>query len=138
MEPKSVAPGRLLIVDDNEPYLSLVCAELADLGYPIESVMTGAAASEKIQSQRYSAVLMDYFLEDGTGIDVLRNLPVEAVKNIRILLVTATPPESRMWRDAQKCLADVQSQRPELAGIKLLSKPAELPIMKTLIAALLQ
>ena len=131
-------PTRLLIVDDNETYLALVSAELADLGHPIETARSVAEAAAKIPTGRYTAVLMDYCLGDGDATDVLRRLPPATGHDLRILLVTAMPSESSMWRDAQAKLERIKAEHPTFSRIALIPKPAELPQLREIASSLIR
>lgn len=129
---------RILVVDDNETYLSLVCEELAELGHPIETASNGEQAGLKISSRRYGAVLMDHLLDGDNAIAVLRRLTSEATRGVKIVIMTALPTDSPQWKQAHKDLGDLKSARPEFGPVQLLSKPQQLSQMRKILDDLLR
>lgn len=65
---------RLLIVEDNVDFSSLVAANLTRAGFEADQVNTAAAARKAVRSIDYAAVLLDLGLPDDEGIDLLRDL----------------------------------------------------------------
>lgn len=65
---------RILVVDDEPSILASLDAVLRDEGYAVDTVATGAEALSRIQRNRFDAVLLDVWLPDLEGIEVLRQL----------------------------------------------------------------
>jgi two-component system nitrogen regulation response regulator NtrX len=75
-------PERILIVDDEAGIRSTLSAILDDEGYRVEAVGTVAAAGTLLATEVFDAVLLDLWLPDGDGLDLLASLQHEP----------ATPP----------------------------------------------
>lgn len=63
---------RILLVEDNPDTCALVAHVLKD--YVLEVVHTKADALLKAAREKYSLVLLDYYLPDGTGEEACREL----------------------------------------------------------------
>jgi PAS domain S-box-containing protein len=85
----------ILIVEDNPVTRQMVRLTLEQRGYSVNEASTGAAALTSVSSTQYSLVILDLFLPDADGIDLvsrLRALP--GAKNIPILAFSGL--QSRM------------------------------------------
>jgi two-component sensor histidine kinase len=67
-------PLRILHVDDDPALSRLVGKMLARQGYAVESVATGEAGLARIAQGGIDVVVLDHYLETGTGMAVLRAL----------------------------------------------------------------
>ena len=65
-------PIQILVVDDDEQLLALLCSFLRDSGYDVECVETGARALERIESNRFDLLVLDVNLPEMDGKEVLR------------------------------------------------------------------
>ena len=68
---------RILIVDDDETILKVISRFLTDLGYKVETTLSGKRAIEKEREVKYDLVLLDLKLPDMNGLDVLKALKKE-------------------------------------------------------------
>ncbi len=68
------APYRLLVVDDEPDLRTLYELTLVREGYDVESAGTVEEAWTALQQQRFSVVITDMRLPDGTGLDLLRRM----------------------------------------------------------------
>jgi len=71
-ECKCKKPGRLLIMDDEEPILELTARLLASRGYEVETALDGGAAVTAYQAafnagNRFDAVIMDLTVPEKMG-----------------------------------------------------------------------
>jgi CheY-like chemotaxis protein len=57
--PRPQQPLRILVVDDNELNLLVASAQLAELGYEVETARDGQEAVQSLQQHVFTAVLMD-------------------------------------------------------------------------------
>ncbi len=78
-EPAAVGTGapRLLVVEDDKNDRTWIVQTLADAGYAVEAVATGAEALARCRQQPYDAVTLDLLLPDMHGRDVLRAIRAE-------------------------------------------------------------
>ncbi|WP_296350545.1 response regulator transcription factor [Reyranella sp.] len=82
------ASMRILIVEDNSDFSSLVAANLARAGFDADQVSTAADAQKAVASVDYSAVVLDLGLPDDEGIDLLRTLR-SSTHTLPIIVTTA-------------------------------------------------
>ncbi|MGD1899792.1 MAG: response regulator [Phormidesmis sp.] len=66
-----VTGGSILVVDDNELNCDLLSRQLERQGYRVVSVNSGAQALETLQAAAYDLVLLDIFMPDMNGLEVL-------------------------------------------------------------------
>src|SRR5262249_22743270 len=67
-------PGRVLVVDDEEPIRILMQRLRSKHGYLVETAQDGAAAIDKIAHQKFDAVVLDLMMPRIDGFTVLRQL----------------------------------------------------------------
>ena len=94
---------RLLLAEDNPINQKLAIVLLQKAGYSIDAVETGAQAFEKVQSNLYSAVLMDVQMPEMDGLEATRQIRAWEQSNgqhIPIIAMTA----HAMPRDRERCL----------------------------------
>ena len=68
---------RILVVEDNKKDRTWIVQTLADSGYSVEAVATGAEALARCRQQPYDAVTLDLLLPDMHGRDVIRDIRAE-------------------------------------------------------------
>jgi DNA-binding response OmpR family regulator len=64
--------SRILIAEDNHEIRSLVCRVLAHEGYEVESVADGEKAIERISSDHFDAIVLDFMMPLKSGFDVIQ------------------------------------------------------------------
>ncbi|PYQ52835.1 MAG: response regulator [Acidobacteria bacterium] len=67
-------PGRVLVVDDEEPIRILIQRLLSKHGFSVETAQDGAAAIDKIAHEDFDAVVLDLMMPRIDGFTVLRQL----------------------------------------------------------------
>ncbi|MDA8129887.1 MAG: response regulator [Elusimicrobia bacterium] len=73
---------RLLIIDDNEGYASIVARYFVAVGgYEVETACCGAEGLEKASRMKFDVVLADMMLPDMDGCDVARELERKGVES---------------------------------------------------------
>jgi two-component system, OmpR family, response regulator CpxR len=78
---------RILVIDDDVELCQLVTRYLAQEGFEIESVNSGAAGAEHALSKNYELVVLDVMMPEVNGFDVLRR--IRAQSPIPVLMLTA-------------------------------------------------
>jgi len=63
---------KLLVVEDDPSVRTLLAMGLELEGYQVDSVATTAEALERIERERYSIVISDIYLDERSGLDILR------------------------------------------------------------------
>ncbi|MFK8183603.1 MAG: response regulator [Phormidesmis sp.] len=72
-QPK-VVEGSILVVDDNEINLDLLSRQLTRQGYTVTAVTGGAQALASLAESTYDLILLDIFMPDMNGLDVLSTI----------------------------------------------------------------
>lgn len=68
-----IAPAKkLLIIDDEPDIVELLCEEMSDHGYVTRAAHCGNDAIELLKQEHFDAVISDYKMPNGTGMDVLK------------------------------------------------------------------
>lgn len=75
----------ILLVDDDKDYLMLTSAFFRQAGYNIDIAESGTMALEKLKEKSYQILLIDYFMPDMTGEQVIEKLREENEEIIIIL-----------------------------------------------------
>ncbi len=73
-------PARVLVVDDNEQSRDLICRHLRKEGHEVDMAMNGRKALEMLRSDYFDIVLLDIFMPELNGYQVL----VEIKKHKRL------------------------------------------------------
>jgi DNA-binding response OmpR family regulator len=84
--------GIVLLVEDEESLASLIEAYLAQEGFSVASVGTGAAALKRIESEPVRLVVLDLNLPDMDGLEVCRR--IRARSAVPVVMLTARDEES--------------------------------------------
>ena len=100
MEYKDIIKNiNILLVDDDKDYLMLTSAFFKQAGYNIDIAESGTMALEKLKEKSYQILLIDYFMPDMTGEQVIEKLR-ETNKEIIIILQTGfsgqNPPKDML------------------------------------------
>ena len=73
--------GRILVVDDEPNILVSFAALLKDEGHRPETVDSAEKAERKLQRETFDLILLDLQLPGQSGLDFLRKLRLETLKN---------------------------------------------------------
>jgi two-component system response regulator CpxR len=84
---------RLLIVDDDIKFCSLLHDYLEPLGYEVDLVHDGRQGLQQALSENYAAVILDVMVPGMNGLDVLRELHRER-PSLPVLMMTALGDET--------------------------------------------
>ncbi|WP_437679062.1 response regulator [Sorangium sp. So ce131] len=76
---EAAPPGApaVLVIEDDEQERSWLCRTLAEAGYAVELVATGAEALALCQKRAFAAITLDLLLDGESGLDLLRKIRAE-------------------------------------------------------------
>lgn len=80
-------PDHILIVDDEQGILSSLSAVLEDDGYTITTAETGREAIKRIENDTPSIVLLDIWLPDVDGLEVLKEIR-DTYKDVTVIVMS--------------------------------------------------
>ena len=81
---------RILVVDDEPDFCSIVQGQLEKEGYTVELAYNGVEGLEKIRSNPPDAVVLDVMMPEKDGYEVCKELKAdEATADIPVVLLTA-------------------------------------------------
>jgi two-component system, OmpR family, KDP operon response regulator KdpE len=80
--------ARILIVEDDVNMARVLQINLADTGYDVTIVNTGATGFRKFQEIKPDVVMLDVMLPDSNGLDICRR--IREISNVPILMMSAT------------------------------------------------
>jgi two-component system, chemotaxis family, chemotaxis protein CheY len=66
--------GRILFVNDDPDTYELVTLVMKEIGYETVIAMNINEGLNKVKAQEFDFILIDWFFEDGMGIDLCRNI----------------------------------------------------------------
>jgi two-component system response regulator PilR (NtrC family) len=118
------APPRLLVVDDEPDLRTLYELALLREGYDIETAGTVEEAWTLLSAARYSAIITDMRLPDGTGLDLLRRLE-QAGRPEKTIVITA-------YGSAENAVQALKS-----GAYDYLTKPVDLRQFRSVVASAL-
>ena len=80
----------ILVVDDEEPILELICDRLKDSGYYVSAASDGIQAVNSAHMQKPDLILLDVKIPGGGGIGVFEKLKMSKnTASIPIIFITA-------------------------------------------------
>jgi len=78
---------RILLVEDDSRFATMVADYLAEAGFRITRAATGASAMQLVASESFDAMILDLMLPDADGLDLCRNL--RSKSDMPVLMLTA-------------------------------------------------
>ena len=69
-----MAVGRILVIDDDEPFRKLVTVMLTSAGYGVQEASDGTVGLDSYRQQRADVVLTDILMPEKEGIQTIREL----------------------------------------------------------------
>jgi len=104
--------GRILVVDDNDSNRNLLAHQLRRQGHDISTSLSGRQALEMIRESAPDLILLDLFMPDMNGFDVLREMRKdEGLRAVPVIIITGLSDKEA----AVKCI--------EAGAFDLLIKP---------------
>lgn len=94
---------RFLVVDDFATMRRIVRNLLKDLGFTnVDEAEDGAAALNKLKSEKFDFVVSDWNMPNMTGIELLKSIRADgALKTLPVLMVTAEAKKENIIEAAQ-------------------------------------
>lgn len=90
----SAGPLRVLVVDDDAAVRRLIGAWIGQMGEQVSMAASGAQAIEMLRQGRYDLVMLDLYLSDMTGVDVLNQMGDQG--SLQVVLITGMPESEAM------------------------------------------
>ncbi|MGE4274591.1 MAG: response regulator [Candidatus Methanomethylophilaceae archaeon] len=84
---------RILVIEDNSNHLELMLEYLPETLFEIDTAMSYKEALEKVRKNDYEIITIDYYLPDGNGMDLMKEIHASKPKQKMILVTAETDPE---------------------------------------------
>ena len=86
---------QILVVEDEEDILELVCFNLKKEGYQVRGVSSGEEALQEVERQIPSLIILDLMLPGADGFDVCKSLRSDSrTKTVPVIMLTARSEEA--------------------------------------------
>jgi adenylate cyclase len=119
--------GRILVVDDNDSNRNLLAHQLRRQGHDISTSPSGRQALEMIRKSAPDLILLDLFMPDMNGFDVLREMHKdEGLRAVPVIIITGLSDKDA----AVKCI--------EAGAFDLLIKPVSPALLEARVLACLE
>ena len=79
---------KILLIDDDRSICESLSLYLTEEGYEVTSVSTGHEGLRRIEAERWDVIILDIFLSDADGLEVLKRLK-ERVPDANVIMITA-------------------------------------------------
>ncbi|MBU2574898.1 MAG: response regulator [Elusimicrobia bacterium] len=121
--------SKMLIIDDNVEFQTMISCYFTDLGYTVELANNGREGLTKAKTIKPDIILLDVMMPDTGGIEVLRELQTDdETRIIPVIVITGTYFDGNMkelFRQESNCR-------------EFLSKTADLSLIQAKVAPLLK
>jgi CheY-like chemotaxis protein/anti-sigma regulatory factor (Ser/Thr protein kinase) len=91
------AAARILVVDDERSTRHLIRLQLRSAGYAVETAANGASALAQIRKKKYDLVLLDVWMPEMDGLEVLSRIRTEPSPP-KVVVMTADDTSSTLLR----------------------------------------
>lgn len=88
-------PARILVVDDEDNYLSLLSKVLRKEGYEVSTARGGEEALQIVRERRCDVALLDIKMFPMDGLEVLEKIKAESPSTKAIIFTAYPSPENR-------------------------------------------
>lgn len=86
---------RVLVIDDEPCIRDLLATFFRRKGYRVDTATSGSEGWKRITEEQHSAIVLDLYLGDENGLDVLKAIKT-ARPNIPVILLTAYKPDEKL------------------------------------------
>jgi class 3 adenylate cyclase/CheY-like chemotaxis protein len=119
--------GNILVVDDNESVRNILAHKLTRDGHSIRAGASGREALEMIREEVPDLLLLDLFMHDMNGFEVLKEMHKdEALRSIPVIVITGLSDKDA----AVRCI--------EAGAFDILTKPVNPALLKARVTACLE
>lgn len=80
-------PLRLLLVDDEEPFVDVLTKRLGRRGVEVSTALNGADALRLLRKKEFDVMVLDLKMEEMSGLDVLKTVRIVAPE-IPVIMLT--------------------------------------------------
>ena len=117
---QSLRKRRIVVIDDNEEFLSSLCQRLAEQDNEVNSFTTVKSASEFLANNPVDLIITDLKMPDGDGLSLVNQLHTR-FPNLPVVMISAYATDDLL-------------ERIRLAGVqKFLPKPVDFGELETLV-----
>ncbi len=103
--------GRILLVDDDQTFSSILCIGLKNKGYDVEVAADGIEGLKKASAFRPDLIVLDINMPKLSGFDVAMRLKENAeLRDIPILMLTALSQDANIQRGYSLGIEDYLSK----------------------------
>lgn len=98
MDPQSAAPLRILVIDDEVQVARALRRMLTRSGFEVELAHSAADGMARFDASMPQVVISDYYMPDGNGYELVRDLMAKAPATVAVLLsgsLDVSPDASR-------------------------------------------
>lgn len=87
-----MSANRVLVVEDDQSFVSLIKLALRDLNVTVEVVTDGPAALKRVAEQKFGIIISDYCLPHNHGVEILKEAKAQN-ENCKVILISAQDGE---------------------------------------------
>ena len=126
-EVSNVIVGNILVVDDNDSSRSLLAHQLNRQGHTVGAAPSGREALKMVRASRPDLMLLDLFMPDMNGFEVLREMRAdEGLRTVPVIIITGLSDRNA----AVKCI--------EAGAFDILIKPVNPSLLQARVTACLE
>ncbi|MFT5138962.1 MAG: adenylate cyclase [Rhodothermales bacterium] len=127
LETRQSITGKILIVDDNESSLNILAHKLKKQGHTISTAGSGREALERIKEEIPDILLLDLFMYDMNGFEVLKEMHKdEVLRSVPVIVITGLKDKNA----AVRCI--------EAGAFDILTKPVNPQLLEARVSACLE
>ena len=86
---------KILVIDDDQQFKSMICMILKDAGYEVRSAFNGQEGLGMFMKERPDLVITDLYMPEKEGLETIMELR-QTDKEIKILVVSGGSPHMNM------------------------------------------
>jgi len=83
--------SKILVVEDSKMVNQILTSKLEEFGYEVDSCYTIKSAKESLEKNNYTLVLLDLYLPDGVGYELIND--IHDITDTKVIVLTSTEEE---------------------------------------------